>query len=53
MITPTSITYEATRAQTADLIRTAGRFHRPRRPGRVRSTGPSRRRTLARRLRLA
>jgi hypothetical protein len=53
MITPTSITYEATQAQTADRMRTAWRFHRSPRPGRVRSTGPSRRRTLARRLRLA
>jgi hypothetical protein len=53
MITPTTITYEATHAQRADLIRTAGRFRRRVRPGRVRSTGPSRRTTLARRLRLA
>jgi hypothetical protein len=53
MTTPTLLSYEATQAHTADLVRAAGRARQGRRPRRVRSSGPSRRTTLARRLRLA
>jgi hypothetical protein len=53
MTTSTLITYEAAQAHTADLMRAAGRSRQVRRTRRVRSSGPSRRTTLARRLRLA
>jgi hypothetical protein len=53
MITSTTITYEAAQAQRGDVIRNARPSRPLLRPGRVRSTGPSRRRMLARRLRLA
>jgi hypothetical protein len=52
MTTPTTINYQAAQSHTSDLIRAANRARRAQRPGRVRSTGPSRR-ALMRRLRWA